>query len=265
MANLLPPHVTVALDPVHLQAPALAFKGKVTVPGMIAAPEDEQTAHRGRYFRRVVVEFFRAQDAQPATTALPGRVEIKQHGDELVLRIRVNVAIGTGTALSAHRHHSWVLTQVHGEFAAHRGLEIFTEQFIHEPQKRRSGAQTRERKATVAIDAREILDDCGFAIRLQNIANGEIFKRLGVERRSLELRKIKHSKGRRRGHVVLPQVINPATPIGSHRLHYSTMPVEFYSRLRQSLQQSVKHFVRADAFHALVGAQRAGSLVARLT
>jgi hypothetical protein len=55
MSEPFPAHVPVALDPVHLQAPALALKGQVSVPGVIAAFEDDHAAYRGWHLRDEII------------------------------------------------------------------------------------------------------------------------------------------------------------------------------------------------------------------
>src|SRR5437763_4414332 len=108
--------VALRIDPVELDHATRAGKRLVSMPGIIGAPERDERALRRRHLRHHVFEVFAvAEQAQASARGFPARVHVDQHGDDLALRVRVDLAVPR-IAAAAHGDSRGPAFQLDAEF-----------------------------------------------------------------------------------------------------------------------------------------------------
>ena len=105
-------------DVIQLHRTARALVGPIAVPAILGDPKADECARAGGNLAEKVLDIGASKQAQVSGLLVSALVEIEQQGDELGLRIGVDVSILHSRMTAQRRHHGSV-TEVDLELRRH--------------------------------------------------------------------------------------------------------------------------------------------------
>src|SRR5208337_3213008 len=182
----------LAVDPVHLNRAARPDKWLMAMPGMVAAPEADQSPIFWRHFDDEVIEIrARAEQPEAAACPLPSRVHVDQYGDDLACRVGMDLTVLL-RATAPHREHDRPATQVDSELALERLPHVLPSQLIDQGSERRTVRQSVQREATGQVHPGEAGVDRSPCLDLHEARHHEKIEGVPTEFRGMKRCEIKH-------------------------------------------------------------------------